>query len=142
MKAKNAVSSTASALTCFLCHANPKDFNNLENFPSVFPTIEANLQYGGVCDLHAWLRSFDSINKLSDKMTVEEWRVTDDDDKNIVKNRKQERKKRFKEEMGLVVDVPRAGGAGNSNTGNVARRAFQDEEKFASITGVNQDLIH
>ena len=44
--------------------------------------------------------------------------------------------------MGLTVDVPRSGGAGNSNTGNVARRAFQNEEAFSNITQVDQELIH
>ena len=34
------------------------------------------------------------------------------------------------------------GGAGNSNTGNVAQRAFQNEDVFASITGVDEELIH
>ena len=48
----------------------------------------------------------------------------------------------FKDKLGLNVDCARAGGAGNSNTGNVARRAFQNEEIFSEITGVSKDLIH
>ena len=56
--------------------------------------------------------------------------------------RKKERQAKFKTELNLIVDVPRSGGAGNSNTGNVARKAFQDEEVFARITGVDKDLIH
>ena len=87
------------------------------------------------------MRGFEAINKVSDKLTVETWRVSDADDKQLVAQRKTERNRRYKDEMGLIVDVPRAGGAGNSNTGNVARRAFQDE-KFADITGVDQELIH
>ena len=38
--------------------------------------------------------------------------------------------------------MPRSDGAGNSNTGNVARKAFQNEETFARITGVDEVLIH
>ena len=45
-KTKNAVTDTAAAVTCFLCGANPTDFNDLSNFPEKFPTNEANLQYG------------------------------------------------------------------------------------------------
>ena len=52
------------------------------------------------------------------------------------------RKKKMFDELGLIVDVPRAGGAGNSNTGNVARRAFQNEAKYAEITGIELNLIH
>ena len=48
----------------------------------------------------------------------------------------------MKEEFGLLVDTPRAGGSGTSNTGNTARRAFQNEEKFAEILEVDQRLIH
>ena len=140
-KAKNAVTETASPQTCFLCKANPKKCNILENFPSIFPTIKDNLQYGGVCDLHAWIRAFEAINKLSDKLTIKKWRRSKNDKKEIEK-RKKIRQARFKEELGLIVDVPRSGGAGSSNTGNVARRAFQSEEKFASITEVDINLIH
>ena len=44
--------------------------------------------------------------------------------------------------MRLHVDQPRQGGAGSSNDGNTARRAFQDEKAFAEITGVSQELMH
>ena len=58
-----------------------------------------------------------------------------------VEKRRKERQQKFKDILKLVVDMPRAGGSGNSNTGNVARRAFQDEEKFSQITGVDKELI-
>ena len=162
-KAKNSLTQTSSAQTCFLCGANPKDFNNLENFPDKFPTKKENLQYSSVCDFHAASRAFDAINSLSDKMTMEKWRVPKGAGKQRkgeteekaaerrkreaemaaeVEQRKKNRQRQFKEKMALVVDVPRAGGSGNSNTGNVARRAFGDEAQFAEITGVNQNLIH
>ena len=32
-------------------------------------------------------------------------------------------------------------GGGNTNTGNVSRKAFENPEKFAKITGFPQDLI-
>jgi hypothetical protein len=98
------------------------------------------LRLGGICDLHAWLRGFDAINSLSDKLTLKKWQAPKDDP--IRAQRKKQRQKGFKEELGLIVDVPKAGGSGNSNTGNVARRAFQNEEEFSSITEVDQDLIH
>ena len=52
------------------------------------------------------------------------------------------RQQKFKAELNLFVDIPRGSGSGNSNTGNVARCAFQNEEAFARITGVDQTLIH
>ncbi|KAF0308797.1 hypothetical protein FJT64_020022 [Amphibalanus amphitrite] len=43
--------------------------------------------------------------------------------------------------MGLRVDEPRAGGSGNSNDGNTARRAFRSPTEFAASTSVDQELI-
>ena len=141
-KAKNAVTDTASSQRCFLCGATSSQFNNLENLAASFPTKEEALEYGGVCDLHAILRAFDAINTLSDKLNVKAWKPRTNADKEDVKKRKEARQKKFRERLGLVVDVPRSGGAGNSNTGNVARKAFRNEEIFAEITEVDPNLIH
>ena len=141
-KAKNACTETGSSLTCFVCGASAKHFNKLEDLATLFKTDPSKLVYGGIADLHAWLRSFDAINSLSDKLTLKKWRVTSNSDKAQVAARKEERQKKFKDKLGLIVDVPKSGGAGNSNTGNVARKAFQDEAAFSEITGVDQELIH
>ena len=112
------------------------------NLATLFPTDESKLIYGGVADLYAWLRGFDGINAVSDKLPIEKWRVTTEEEKAIVAARKEARQAGYKEKLDLVVDVPRSGGAGNSNTGNVARKAFQNEAIFAEITGIDQELIH
>ena len=65
-------------------------------------------------------------------------RVTDKTDKDAVSARKEEWKKRIHDEIGLLVDTPRAGGSGTSNTGNTARKAFQNAE----ILGIDPELIH
>ena len=46
------------------------------------------------------------------------------------------------DEIGLLVDKPRAGGSGMSNTDNTARKAFKNESKFAEILGIDPELIH
>ncbi|KAF0314448.1 hypothetical protein FJT64_015103 [Amphibalanus amphitrite] len=46
----------------------------------------------------------------------------------------------FRTRMGLRVDEPRAGGSGNSNDGNTARRAFRSPAEFAACTSVDQEL--
>ena len=142
VKAKNAVTDTSSALRCFVCNATSAHFNDINNISTKFPTKEETLAFGGICDLHAWLRGFDAINNLSDKLEVKKWKVIKKEDKEKVEARKKKRQAEFKTELNLNVDVPRSGGAGNSNTGNVARDAFQDEEVFARITGVDKNLIH
>ena len=141
-KAKNAVTDTRSTLRCFLCGATPINFNDIDNLTTKFTTKEENLAYGRVCDLHACLRSFDAINTLSDKLPVKQWRVQKQEDKDKVATRKKNQQAKFESELNLVVDVPMQGGVGNSNTGNTARKAFQDEEAFSCITKVDQNLIH
>ncbi|GBP27410.1 hypothetical protein EVAR_17110_1 [Eumeta japonica] len=61
-------------------------------------------------------------------------------DKKIVNENKIRIQQQFKEEMSLLVDVPKAG-FGNTNTGNVSRRFFCDPETASRITGVDLDLI-
>ncbi|KAF0307092.1 hypothetical protein FJT64_021505 [Amphibalanus amphitrite] len=55
--------------------------------------------------------------------------------------RRKEVQEAFRSRMGLRVDEPRAGGSGNSNDGNTARRAFRSPADFAACTGVDEQLI-
>ena len=57
-----------------------------------------------------------------------------------MKERKEKIQKNFRERLGLVVDMPKVG-FGNTNTGNLARRAFANAEQFSEITGVEEELI-
>ena len=141
VKAKNAATGNKSTLCCFLCNATSSVFNDLDTLATKFPTKEENLVYGSICDLHAWMRAFDAINSLSDKLIAKKWRPGKDQ-KDTVESRKNIRNAAYKDQMNLLVDAARSGGVGNSNTGNTARRAFQDEATFAQITGVDQGLIH
>ncbi|KAF0309112.1 hypothetical protein FJT64_019713 [Amphibalanus amphitrite] len=47
----------------------------------------------------------------------------------------------LQDQDGAARDEPRAGGNGNSNDGNTARRAFRSPAEFAACTGVDQELI-
>lgn len=49
--------------------------------------------------------------------------------------------KAFREQMGLLVDMPKAG-FGNSNDGNTSRRFISDPETASQITGVDSTLIY
>lgn len=48
---------------------------------------------------------------------------------------------KFKEKMGLLVDVPRPGGSGTSNDDNTARQFFANSHLSSIITGVNEEVI-
>ena len=105
-KAKNACTETSSAQKCFLCNANPSDFNKLSSLTSSFPTIEKNLQYGGICDLHAWLRAFDAINSLSDKLTIKKWRAKKSKSQDVPDKVAEVEKQKAKKSKSQEVPVP------------------------------------
>ena len=53
---------------------------------------------------------------------------------------KQKIKNAFRDELGLLVDIPKAG-FGNSNDGNTSRRFFADPQSVSRITGVYITLV-
>ena len=61
--------------------------------------------------------------------------------KAIVKQTEARIRRLFWEKLSLIVDCPKSGGSGNSNSGNTARRAFDNPEIFAEITGLDYNLI-
>lgn len=63
-----------------------------------------------------------------------------EEDKASVKQRSDNIKQRFKNEMGLIVDKPKPGFA-SSNDGNTARRFFGNPTLSAEITGLDVTLI-
>ena len=62
------------------------------------------------------------------------------EEKLSVQKNKEKIQKRFREELGLTVDVPKPG-FGTSNDGNTARKALNSPELFADIVGVKVELI-
>lgn len=95
----------------------------------------SNLQYG-LSTLHCWIRAFECLLHLSYRLPQPEGKIS----KEQLEARKKVVQKEFKERMGLRVDEPLPSG-GNSNDGNVARRAFRSPEQFAACTGVDKQLI-
>lgn len=76
------------------------------------------------------------------RLDFKEWQARGKDNETM-KIRKMEMQKRFRTEMGLIVDTdrPKPGGSGTSNDGNTARRFFANIELAASITGVDAEII-
>ena len=113
-----------------MCGMTWSRFNRLEEVAAQPVT---NLQYG-ISTLHCWIRSFECLLNLCYRLP----------DGNVSKEQIQARKKavqeEFKKRMGLRVDEPLPSG-GNSNDGNVARRAFRSSSQFAACTGLDEHLI-
>lgn len=136
-KVCNALTGTKSSQTCYICGATPKLMNVINRIDS--NDIKENYEFG-LSTLHAWIRSFECFLHISYRLNVRKWAITDDEDKEVVKNRKLEIQQKFKEEMGLIIDRPKPG-FGSTNDGNTARRFFKNHETSASITGLNNELL-
>ena len=86
------------------------------------------------------MRCFEYILHLGYKLENQTFQAKSQVEKDSVARRKTEIKRRFREELSLVVDTPKQG-FGNTNTGNTARRAFEESAIFSDITGVDEGLI-
>ena len=142
-KAKNGATDHASTQSCFICQAKPNDFNNLTNFTSGKFSEDLDCLKHGISPLHQWIRCLDAILHLGYKLGTGRWRMNKAlGDESVIQTKKRQIQKELKEKLGLVVDMPKPGGAGNTNDGNTARRLFQNYAVFAQATGVSEDLIY
>lgn len=139
-KVCSACASVKSTQKCYICNARPTEMNDVDKV--MLRTVkDENFQFG-LSTLHAYIRFFEYFLHLSYRLDFKKWSVRKESDKVMLKNRKEEIKKKFKLEMGLYVDKPRPGGRGNSNDGNTARRFFRHWEQSAKITGTDANLIY
>lgn len=80
------------------------------------------------------------ILHIAYKLEIKTWQAKGDENKKKVADRKKHIQDRFRNEMGLLVDVPTQQ-AGNTNDRNTSRRFFRNTQKSSDITGINLELI-
>lgn len=134
----NAIHGHKSCATCVLCGAKPTQMNTelvLER------NVNENCYKYGLSTLHAWIKFFECIVHIAYKLPIKSWRIVDEQNKRVVAENKEKIQKKFKDEIGLIVDVIKTG-YGTSNDGNTARRFFSNIEQAAQITGVDKTLIN
>lgn len=137
-----AIITNTSMQNCPICHATPKNFNDLSHATaktSFFPDPKT-LQYG-ISPLHAWIRLLECCLHIAYRLDIQKWQVRFHDDKIKFAERKAYIQKVLWKKLSLKVDMPKQGGSGTSNDGNTARRAFQDPALFATCLGLKQTLI-
>lgn len=93
----------------------------------------------GMSSLHAWIKCFECLIHIAYRLDIKTWQIQKAN-KASVDARKKLIQNRFREEMSLLVDIPKQG-YGNTNDGNTARRFFQNPELSSDITGINLFLI-
>src|SRR5436190_20960714 len=104
-KVCNAATNTSSTMRCYICGKTSKYFNDLTKKKKENPeTFKFGLSI-----LHMRIRFFESLLHLSYKLPIQKWQARSDEDKKVVSEKKLIIQKSFKEEMGLLVDIPKAG---------------------------------
>lgn len=129
---------SVSSQKCFMCKAGPSQFNDLDYIKSLH--IEPNALNLGLSTLHAYIRFFEFLLHIAYRLELKVWRVPQNmkEDYNTTKTKIIDK---FREETGLLVDMPKVG-FGNTNDGNTARKFFSDPELASNITGLDKNLIY
>lgn len=135
------LTNTPSAACCPLCGAKPSELNDIDTVRQR-PISEGSTEYG-LSTLHAWIRFMECILHIAYRLDLHEkkWSVRSPEDKLKMKSTKKRIQLQLKQQLGIIVDIPRQG-SGTSNDGNTARRFFRNWETVAEITGVDKNLIY
>lgn len=130
--------------SCHICCSKPDPFDQrqlnaaaLQAPSAVNPESFKHI----LSPLHAWVISFECLIHLACFLPQGSWNNRTDIATRVTQ-RKTDIQRGFKNELGLVVDKPRSGVTVSTNEANTAKKAFQSEEEFSRITGVDQGLIH
>ena len=123
----------SSTQSCSICKATPRVMNNL----NILQTLPINIDFYqyGISNLHAWIRCMECILHIAYRLEVKKWQMRSVAEKSQYEDRKKMIKKKLKEELNILVDIPKPG-FGTTNTGNVARTFFQNYTTAANITGI------
>ncbi|KAG5876381.1 hypothetical protein JTB14_022651 [Gonioctena quinquepunctata] len=118
-KTVNILTDTSSSQACNVCKATPKESNDLEKLNNT------------VCD--------EDTFKSAYELELQQWQARSEYTKKIMA-RKSKIATEFHEEMGVVIDKPKQGGA-NSNDDNTARKFSKNLLLLSQVTGIDKELI-
>ncbi|KAG5671730.1 hypothetical protein PVAND_001910 [Polypedilum vanderplanki] len=119
--------------SCPVCKRKPKEFHNVAIWDED-KTNRSAIEYG-FSVLHNWIRIFECLLHVGYKKVTKKSRSGNTDE---VKTNKLIIQQRFESLMNIRIDVPNPRG-GNSNTGNVARRAFSNSDLFGICLGFDEN---
>lgn len=129
--------SCASGMRCYICHATISQMNNIKYVQE--KTKNSEMYKFGLSVLHAYIRFFECFLHISYRLEIKSWKVTKNN-KQALEYRKKLIQNKFRDKIGLIVDVPKSG-YGTTNDGNTARRFFANPSLSAEITEIDEDLI-
>lgn len=135
-KVCNTLSENKSTQRCFICKATAKEMNLI----NIVKVPEESMYKFGISSLHAYIRTMECLLNIAYRLDICEWQVRGNKNKEIVKKKKEDITKKFKE-IGLLINKVKPG-YGTSNDGNTARYFFAEYSKTASIIGLDENLIY
>lgn len=133
------LSEAKSNAACYICLAKPTEMNNLELVEKRVTSPEM-LKFG-LSSLHARINVMGCLLNISYRLDIKKSSVRGTEEQNVRDAKKKIVQDRFKNELGLLIDVVKQG-HGTTNDGNTARKFFEDPVKTADITGLDAELIH
>ena len=137
-KIVNAFMFSNSSQSCKFHLAKPSEMNNLVKIRMF--TLNKKCLTMGLSTLHCWIRLFEYVMHLGNKTKIKKYQARSEEHKLSVIKQKKEIENWFRSELSLVVDMPKHG-YDSSNTGNTARREFENADTFADITGAEIKII-
>lgn len=129
--------SDRASQNCHICGATPSQMNDLKSIRNKI--INEETLSLGISSLHAWIKCFECILHISYRLEIKNWQVRKEN-KAQVEDRKKRLQERFRNEMGLLVDIHKPG-FDSTKDGNTARRFLDNPSLAADITGVDEELI-
>ena len=117
-KVCQALTNTPFASTCVVSRATPIQMNDLE---AVQGHEREEVFKFGVSTMHAWISFMDYVLHIAYNFPFEKWSATTQAKKDLKVATKARIQEEFRQETGLIIDVPKQG-RGNSNDGNDGSR--------------------
>jgi len=129
-----------STRSCGLCKRSQKDFKCIENLINgKFKAVDEFLLHG-LCPLHAIICIFKFLIQIASRKVIESWKVPENK-QDLVNEKEKQILENLQKEFGIICNKPRAGGAGNSTTGKVCRKAFNSPKVFAKVLDLDEKII-
>lgn len=132
------LSEAKSNASCYLCLAKPTEMNRLDIVTS--KTTSSDAYEFGLSSLHARINCMECLLHIAYRLDFKQWAARTNEHKEMMQARKKVIQDKFKDELNLLIDIVKQG-SGTTNDGNTARKFFENPNKTANITGLDEDLI-
>jgi len=129
---------TSSTRDCAICGAGPKQMNlSAKEVTEIAADVDEETLAMGISNMHSWIKAMEFILHAAQTQPIgyKYNARKSEEEKNQVKAKKLEIQRKLRTKFGIIVDCPKQGGSGNSNSGNTARVFFREKEEVSKLLG-------